>query len=86
MSVTYLYLVADSHQARANASRTEEQGPVIQGIKRDLGRDRDYRFAELKQRRNVLIWMFQECYNYRSHTEKRTRSGNKMSLYVNVVI
>ena len=35
-SVSGTYPVADSHQARVNEGRTEEQGPVIQRINRDL--------------------------------------------------
>ena len=30
------YPMADSHQARVNEGRTEEQGPAIQRINRDL--------------------------------------------------
>ena len=50
--------------------------------------DRDYRFLALKLRRNVIICMVKVCYDYRSHTKKRTKSpsGNKNSLYVNNVI
>ena len=35
-SRTATYPVADSHQARVNEGRTEERGPVIQRINRDL--------------------------------------------------
>ena len=35
-SGTATYPVADSHQARVNEGRTEERGPVIQRINRDL--------------------------------------------------
>ena len=35
-SKTATYPVADSHQARVNEGRTEERGPVIQRINRDL--------------------------------------------------
>ena len=46
--------------------------------------NRIYGFSVLKLRRNVPICMDNVCYDYGSHTEKRTRSrsGHKRSLYV----
>ena len=44
--------------------------------------NRVYGFSVLKLRRYVPICMDNVCYDYKSHTEKSTRSGHKRSLYV----
>ena len=60
-------------------------GQVQQSTAEQKSTSPDYRFSALKLRRNVLICMVKVCYDYRSHTEKETRSpsGHKNALYVN---